>query len=75
MNTRTQVPRRQGGVLFGPVSQVDIQASPERAESRDDIPAMLEACQAVADEFRLPVVFACETPLGVGRHTFQPKPN
>lgn len=69
-----QVPRQLRLVRFGPVSQVDIQASPICAESRDDPAGIARECQAVANAHGLPVRFSCELRSGeVSRHAFYPE--
>lgn len=70
--TTTSIPRRVGNVRFGPVSQVNVQASPVNAEAKDDPADLMRSCQAVANAYGLPVVFSCETRNGTSRHTFYP---
>ncbi len=72
--SRHIVPRYLDLVQFGPVSQVNILAQPIRAESKDDPAGIARECQAIADFYRLPVVFACETSAGSSQHTFTPIP-
>lgn len=68
------VPTQTAHVRFGPVSQVNIQASPLNAEAREDPAAIAQECQAIADEHRLPVAFSCELLRGgVSRHVFYPR--
>lgn len=68
----TSIPRRVGNVRFGPVSQVNVQASPVNTEAKDDPADLMRSCQAVANLSGLPVVFSCETRDGISRHHFYP---
>lgn len=70
--TTTSIPRRVGNVRFGPVSQVNVQASPVNADAKDDPADLMRTCQAVATAYGLPVAFSCETNRGVSRHKFYP---
>jgi len=71
---RRQVPRQMDYVQFGPVSQVDIQAKPICAESRDNPAAIARECQLIADEFKLPVVLSVELwQGGWDKFTFKPQ--
>jgi hypothetical protein len=60
-------------VRFGPVSQVNVQASPLYAETRDNPAECARECQEIANAHGLPVAFSCETMQGTFRHTFRPE--
>ncbi len=70
------VPRQLSLVRFGPVSQIDIQAFPICAESKDDPAGIARECQAVATASGLIVRFSCElsgSSNHTSRHAFYPE--
>lgn len=72
--TKTHIPTYTDHVRFGPVSQHDIQAQLLSWESKDNPAAIMRDCQNIANSSGLPVRFACESAVGMSRHTFFPEP-